>query len=168
MDRAIEKSRLRRAKVLQSPQHLAPGLLDWFLGVVGEGIATVERKQRSQHRRKLLAEVRQAIAKEIARYGELARLFSLLSQAPEEIALDYNSRMPEVLRSYPLETQRQVIDLFRAQCGAPGWSICSYCGRMFCGSGDGICSAQCRKGVRNRNDWLRRKARLHKQRRTTS
>jgi len=168
MDRAIDKSRLRRAQVLQSPQHLVPGLLEWLLGVVGEGITTVERKQRSQRSRKLLTEVRQAIVKEIVRYCELERLFSLLSQAPEEAALDYNSGIPAVLRSYPLETRRQVIDLFRAHCSAPGWSICSYCGKMFRDSGNGICSGQCRKNMRNRNDWLRRKALLHKQRASAS
>lgn len=143
----------------------------WGLGIALKVIGNLEAKRefKTKTARKLTEKIRELIPEELAaEFIEEGLLPALLDPAalgfsPTQAAQVYNRFIARALERYPaLDVRRRLVDRYRAACKIPGWSVCGNpcCAVVFelTGIGDGLCSQKCRKSVRNRRAWFRRKS----------
>ena len=139
----------------------------WYKRLVEQAIAKLENKKGfdSSRTRRVTNALRKVIAADLNRDVRWCLLLSCLNPPPElppqDVACLYNDLIETSLKeSRDLRERQDRITLLQGQLKIAAWEICAnpMCGKLFesARKSGGLCSPECRRSVRNRNDYLRR------------
>jgi len=155
-----------------SPTGLAGGFLEGTIFAIAfyeKELIRVESHSTGYVRRKL-QKARESIARNFREYLKCLASIALLSQltsgglVSSDLLDSFNAVFPQMLRTVKSVAQKDsLVSEVTKRCESAGLRVCPYCGRLrvpVAVNEPYLCPppASCRKGLHNRQDWLRRKS----------
>src|SRR5579864_1940683 len=171
MDNATEVPGLTQGRCLDNSQPFSSNVRGaaWALEFTIKTIGKLGEKKEFKTRtaRKIIQRIPDLLIEELGIELEEVYLSMLLDCSlgidPSQATRLYNERIPRVLSRFrSLDARCSLVNRYRTACKLEGWSVCENprCARVFelSGTSDGLCSQKCRKSMRNRRAWFRRKS----------